>query len=274
MIYFQKPQLKIITNETINHFKKFISKLYKEEDSLLNKKKKREEIKQKNKSEKTRVNRNGINQYNCYQGLYMPPMQQINNQNPGFFNDYQNFYYYNTSYQYPPPQMIGFPPYFPQYMMEPPKNLQENLKNIYQKGIVNNIIGAFYIKECQEKQKNNEKRKVPVSMVEFGDEQSNAHTTNNNISNTNSNNNLQNTNSNRNEPGQIKLPFLVNEQINNLNMNENNEDNENKNDNINNYVKKEINSEKKKDSEKKEKETDRPNNLLNGNALKKPEFIY
>ena len=95
--------MKIINNETITHFKKFISKLYKkEEDTILNKKKKREEIKQKNKFEKTRINRNGVNQYNYYQGLYMPPMstmQPINNQNPAFFNEYQNLYYYNPSYQ-------------------------------------------------------------------------------------------------------------------------------------------------------------------------------
>ena len=46
-----------------------MSKLYKkEEESLLNKKKKREEIKQKNKLEKSKVNKNynGINQYNNF----------------------------------------------------------------------------------------------------------------------------------------------------------------------------------------------------------------
>ena len=62
LFIIQKPQLKYITNETINHFKKFMSKLYKkEEEALLNKKKKREEIKQKNKAEKRVNNRNGYN---------------------------------------------------------------------------------------------------------------------------------------------------------------------------------------------------------------------
>ena len=49
--------MKYITAETINHFKKFISRLHKkEEEALLNKKKKREEVKQKNKYEKNKLN--------------------------------------------------------------------------------------------------------------------------------------------------------------------------------------------------------------------------
>ena len=43
--------------------------------------------------------------------------------------------------------------------MEQPKTLQENIEDIYQRGIVNNIIGAFFIKECQDKMKSNEKGK-------------------------------------------------------------------------------------------------------------------
>ena len=97
----------------------------------------------------------------------MPQMQPINNQNPTIMNDYQ-YYYYNTSYQFPP-QMYGFPPYFSPYF-NTPKSLQDSLNSIYQRGIVNNIIGAFFIKEHQEKSKNSEKRKVPISMVELGDE--------------------------------------------------------------------------------------------------------
>ena len=282
--------MKIINNETITHFKKFISKLYKkEEDTILNKKKKREEIKQKNKFEKTRINRNGVNQYNYYQSLYMPPMstmQPINNQNPAFFNDYQNLYYYNPSYQLSP-HMIGIPPYFQQYMVEPPKNLQESLHNIYSKGMVNNIIGAFYIKECQEKLKNNEKRKVPVSMVELGDEQGNNNTTSNNniTSNINGNlnyNNGENSNNsinNRNDSGQIKLPYLINEQMTKPIMAENNiENNENKGDNMSSE-KKEIKSNEKEekghDSEKKEKESNsKSNNTHKENGLKKPDVIF
>ena len=97
-------------------------------------------------------------------------MPQINNQNPAILNDYGYYYY--------PPNMYGFPPpYFPQYI-EPQKNLQENLNQIYQRGIVNNIIGAFFIKEYKEKILNNEKKIVPISKVEFGDEQDNSNMNN------------------------------------------------------------------------------------------------
>ena len=34
-LLIQKPQLKYITNETINHFKKFISRLHKKEEEAL-----------------------------------------------------------------------------------------------------------------------------------------------------------------------------------------------------------------------------------------------
>ena len=47
--------------------------------------------------------------------------------------------------------------------------LHGSLSNIYQRGIVNNIIGAFFIKELQDKIKNNEKKKVPISTFELGE---------------------------------------------------------------------------------------------------------
>ena len=237
-IIFQKPQFKYITNETISHFKKFISKLYlKEEEALLNKKKKREEIKQKNRYEKNKTNRNnGLNQYNYYSGLYMAHMQQIGNQNPPpYYNDYQNnLYYFNSAYQMHP-QVLGMPPYFQQLIMEPPKNLQENLDNIYHRGIVNNIIGAFFIKECQEKKKNSEKRIIPVSTVNLEDKQSN----NNDNINTSNNNSIENNyienspNNDRHESSQNKLTFVVNEQNNRSNLSNDN-NSENKGDNSNN----------------------------------------
>ena len=250
-IIFQKPQFKYITNETISHFKKFISKLYmKEEEALLNKKKKREENKQKNKFEKNKINKNnGMNQYNYYSGLYMTQMQQINNQNPPpYYGDYQNnLYYFNSPYQIHP-QVLGMPPFFQQLVMEPPKNLQENLINIYNRGIVNNIIGAFFIKECQEKKKNIEKRRIPVSTVNLGDDQSNNNITVNS-NNSTVNNNIENSpNNERNESSQNQLTFAVNEQNNKSNISNNN-NGENKGDNSNNYEKNESNLEKNIDSE-------------------------
>jgi hypothetical protein len=223
----------------------------KEEEALLNKKKKREENKQKNKFEKNKINKNnGINQYNYYSGLYMTQMQQINNQNPPpYYGDYQNnLYYFNSPYQIHP-QVLGMPPFFQQLVMEPPKNLQENLINIYNRGIVNNIIGAFFIKECQDKKKNITKRRIPVSTVNLGDDQSNNNITVNS-NNSTVNNYIENSpNNERNESSQNKLTFVVNEQNNKSNISNNNNNGENKGDNSNNYEKNENNIEKNIDSE-------------------------
>ena len=165
--------MKYITNETIHKFKKIINRLHKkDEEATLNKKKKREEMKQKNRLEKSKMNSiNNINppsQYNIYPNMYMPPMQ-INNQNPAYFNEYQNIYYLNPAQSYQiNPQMM--PPFIPSSYLMAPKTLEESVNIIYSRGIVNNIIGAFFIKECQEKQVSKEKRKVPVAKVEL-DEQ-------------------------------------------------------------------------------------------------------
>ena len=162
--------MKYITNETISHFKKFINRLHKkEEEVLLSKKKKREETKIKNKFEKNKLNQiNTQNHYNFYPGMYMPQMQ-INNQNPAYYNEYQNIFYMNPPQNYPMNhQMIN--PYITQQMILQPKTLIESVNNIYNRGIVNNMIGAFFIKECQER-KNIEKRKVPISTVELNNEQ-------------------------------------------------------------------------------------------------------
>ena len=144
------------------------------DETLLKRKKKREEIKQKNKLEKPKMNNiNNINPYNNYfHGMYLPtPPLQINNQNPAYYNEYQNIYYLNPQpYQIPPGMMPSYLP--PQFMM-PPKSLEESINDIYERGIVNNIIGAFFIKEHREKLKNNEKRKVPVSTVQLNNENDN-----------------------------------------------------------------------------------------------------
>lgn len=125
------------------------------------------------------------NQYNFYPGMYMPqiPQMQINNQNPAYFNEYQNFYYLNPSQAYQiNPQM--FPPFMQQTLMIQPKNLEESLNMIYSRGIVNHLIGAFFIKECQERQK----RKVPISTVDLNDEQGEKNLNNNNEENNNAEN--------------------------------------------------------------------------------------
>ena len=104
----------------------------------MNKKKKREETKQKNKYEKNKLNNfNNQNHYNYYPGMYMPPMQ-INNQNPAYYNEYQNYFYLNPA-SYPMGQQIMGTPYYPQFLMSQ-NTLEDTINMIYNRGIVNNII--------------------------------------------------------------------------------------------------------------------------------------
>ena len=154
--------------------------------------------------------------------------------------------------------MYGFPPpYFPQYI-EPPKNLQENLNNIYQRGIVNNIIGAFYIKEYKEKIKNNEKRKVPISMVELGDEPDN----NNNVNNHMDNEDIDK----KNDDKQSKLGNDGNNKPTGI------ENNDNELNNLDNEKKDDNEEEDNNSEDNKEKEIENNNN--HENELKKPDIIF
>ena len=144
--------MKYITNETVHKFKKILNRLHKkEEDTILNKKKKREELKQKNRLEKAKMNNinniNPPNQYNIYPNMYMPPMQ-INNQNPAYFNEYQNIYYLNPAQSYQiNPQMM--PSFIPNPYLITPKTLEESINIIYSRGMVNNIIGAFLLRNAK-----------------------------------------------------------------------------------------------------------------------------
>ena len=161
--------------------------------------------------------------------------------------------YYNQIYT----QMCGFPPFFQQYMIEPPKTLEESLNCICQRGIVNNIIGAFFIKEIQEKMKNNEKRKVPISMVEFSDDQgnNNIHTNNNMYTDTNMNNGLNG------NGGGNDVYYSPGDKINN------NINNKQKKDNVNENGKNNI-----EDKTEKEKESNTEN--YHENQLKKPDLVF
>ena len=192
----------------------------------------------------------------------MPPM---NNQNPTIMNDYQ-YYYYNTTMQFPP-NMYGFPQYFQQYIIEPPKTLKESIDNIYHRGIVSNIIGAFFIKEHQEKMKNNEKRKVPISTVELADDQAN----NTSINNLNESDNVNEDNNYANKKEQ--------EEDNNKALKEenNNGDKNGKNNEIKNNNYKNENNDNNRETSKNIKEEKEENNLNNniqhGNELKRPDII-
>lgn len=119
------------------------------EINLLKKKKKREE-KEENEQEKIEINQNMYNQYNFYPGLYVSPMQmqiqQINNQNTNYPELYQNIYYINNPYEFFANQ--GEIETYPNEQ-EKIKDIKESINNMFKRGIVNNIIGAFFIEESK-----------------------------------------------------------------------------------------------------------------------------
>ncbi len=202
-----------------------------------------------------------MNQYNCYPG-YIPQMQPINNQNPNIINDYPYF-----SYQFP---IYGFQQIVTPYYMEVPRSLQENLQDIYQRGIVNNIIGAFFIQENQEKLKNNKKTKVPISLVELTDEEAN---NNHNTAGGDNNNN------NYNNLGQHSFNFGDNN--NNMNINEitnikeENKEKKEENDNSADKDKDKNLAENKNEKEENEENMNIINNNSNhANELKKPDMVF
>ena len=201
-------------------------------------------------------NLNNQNHFPYYPGMYMPPMQ-INNQNPAYYNEYQNFYYLNPP-TYPLNQQMMANPYYPQFLMQQ-NTLEDSLNIMYNRGIVNNIIGAFFIKDCQDRQRQrkSEKRKVPISTVDLNDEQGDE--------------NMENNNGNNNEIGDEsnnKLSYMVNDFKLKTEKEENEENNKNENDDENNSKEKEEETNEKKEEENKEE-----NSEHNENELKKPNMM-
>lgn len=144
--------MKILKHDVLINFKKLLNRLHKkEEENLLNRKKKREEAKQKQKAEKRmQKNQNNLNAY--YQNL----LYQINglqNINPQLgIIDYQNF----MPYGLPNPMFYNQILYY--NCEEVPKEpMDVILQNMQQRGIINNIIGALFIKEDQERPKAEDK---------------------------------------------------------------------------------------------------------------------
>ena len=130
-----------------------MNKLHKkEEDNLLNKKKKREETKQKAKMEK-RIQRNNANTNAYYQNM----LYQMNNiPQISYMDCFPNYF----SYGYP--NQFFFNPYiyYPQMQDIPRESLELSLQNMSNRGIINNIMGALYIKEEHEKMKLENKKFV------------------------------------------------------------------------------------------------------------------
>ena len=152
---------------------------------------------------------------------------QLNYPQIGFIDgNCQNGYYYPPPPYQIPPGMMGVGPmtYYPSYFIEQPKNLKTYLDNIYNRGVVNNIIGAFYIKDCQEKQKILEQKKVPISMVGLNDEQLN----NNNVNKINNQENEKI--KNEDNSNQMKMPIFAND----IKKNEEKNDEKQKNASVNN----------------------------------------
>ena len=143
-----------------------------EEFNLLNKKKKREE-KESNKNDKIEINQNMFNQYNIYQGLFIPPlgmpMVQLNNKDKIYPEVYQKIYYINNSDEY----FSNFPndleiksSCFQESKIENSNNLQEVINNTYKRGIVNHIIGAFFIEELKDEKKK-KKTSVIIKLIQI-----------------------------------------------------------------------------------------------------------
>ena len=256
----------------------------KDEENILNKKKKREETKQKNKAEKVR-NTNRPNQN--YQNMFMTQMNHYPYIDYSKLNPYQNhmmFIYKNGP--------VTYYPFGPVETKKESDNLIYSYMNSkIRKGIVNHIIGALYILNIQQnKPKQLDKKVVPINTVihenkivdnkNISDYSKNNNdvssknftNVNNNINNEdenlkNSDENFNNCENNRNDD----IKFNDNGENNNLNIGKNNDNDnekkevennnlENKKDYFNENEKLNINEGNKND-----------NNLINANQINESE---
>lgn len=231
--------------DLIPQFKSFLNYLYeKDEENILNKKKKREETKQKIKAEKN--NRNLNKQIQNYPNMFitqMTPYQQIQNYNfPN--NNYHFNNNYHNNYKMEPNDMMLFYSNFGLINLSIPQidtnnNIYSIVQKIINKGTVNHIVGAFYINKTQQnKNKNIDKKVVPINTVI----NENQILENNNIT-INSNNDLINKNNNENNNFEIlnNNNDISNQEKQNQNSNEEIEQkNEEKDNQINNKKENEI----------------------------------
>lgn len=195
----------------------------KEELNLLNKKKKREEKELNKKNDKIEINQNMFNQYNIYQGLFIPPIgmpvQQINNEDKNYPEIYQNIYYINNSYEYFHnfPNGLEIKPCFQESKIENNNNVQDTINNIFKRGIANHIIGAFFIEEINGQKKDDEENNNNNNKINKNDKKVEVNPSKLNKDNINENN-KENSNINDNK----------NKSIEPIYYNENNSNNENK----------------------------------------------
>ena len=196
----------------------------KEENNLLNKKKKRDE-KDTNNSDKIEINQNMYNQYNI--GFFLPPiemqMQQVNNNNQDV---YHNIYYINNPYEFYPNE-LQFQPNMPTLKIVNTKDLKTVINDIDKRGIVNHIIGAHFIEEYntkkfgvnekEEKLINNKKNTNTLTIINNGNNNDNDNKNSNindNQKDKKNNNKRVDNNENENEnksknENKLKRPILI-----------------------------------------------------------------
>ena len=197
-------------------------------DNLLNKKKKREkeedidESKEINANDKLEINQNMYNQYNFYQG-FVPPiewqLEQLQNQNINNYQELiQNFYYIKNQYN-----IFSNDNEIKSFKEKVFTNLKDNINSIYERGIVNNIIGAFFIEECKSMKdldeininnkcdsKNDKKEDKTLSLKEVKKIEKNKKTIENQTDdNNNENINQENKNEEENNENKLRKPILI-----------------------------------------------------------------
>ena len=242
----------------------------KDEENILNKKKKREETKQKNQAEKARnINRPIQNDQN----MFMTQMNNYPYMDYSKFNPYTSqlmFFYKNNPVSY-------YPSFGPVETKKESDNLiYSYMLNTIRKGIVNHIIGALYIFNIQQnKPKHLDKKVVPINTVIH----ENKIVDNKNIGDCSKNNNdvtyqnFTNINNNINNDEFFDELKKNNGNINNGENNDikfnNNGDNNEKNNENNINEKKEVENNilenKKNSSENEDNKID--NNLINENQI-------
>ena len=174
----KNSKMKKQISKQMNNGSKFPKKVKKEENNLINKKKKREEEKNINNNNKKEINQNIYKQ-----GIPIEnPMNQMRIQNI-YYQYYQNQMEFN--------QILS--------QKEYNYDLKEITDKIYSRGIVNNIIGAFFIDKCiqDEKQKNKEENKLEEKINSKSEEKELS--SENEENNNNNENNEQNLNEIRND---------------------------------------------------------------------------
>ena len=162
----------------MSQFKKFLTHLHKkDEENILNKKKKREEGKQKNKGDKARFQNRALQQGYPNMNMAMLPYQQMEYYQNGYLpkgyipQGYPMFYINsNRDYQ-------GFTNGYPFALVEQQKDIFNAvyLESLFKKEVVNHIVGAYYILQSQQAKSKTileHKKIVPISTVNLseGDE--------------------------------------------------------------------------------------------------------